>query len=168
VAAIDFPNSPSLNDTFTASGTTWVWNGTTWKVVRNSIVGPTGPSGKTILSGFGIPDENLGTSGDFYYDINTTRFYGPKLAENSWAATNNFLISNPAAYAFTFSWEIAQVQGPVNNVYVLPITHNLGFYPNVTVKLINGDVLETGVDYNSVNEITLTMAQPFSGTAYLS
>ncbi len=28
--------------------------------------------------------------------------------------------------------------------------------------------LETGIDYNSINKITLTMAQPFGGTAYLS
>jgi hypothetical protein len=30
------------------------------------------------------------------------------------------------------------------------------------------NVLETGIDYNSINILTLTMAQPFSGTAYLS
>lgn len=169
MAAIDFPNSPSLNDTFTASGTTWVWNGSTWNILRTSIIGPTGPSGKGIISGSGAPDEGLGVSGDFYYDINTTRFYGPKLFDNSWAASNNFLISNPGStYAYTFSWEIAQVQGPVDGVYLLPIGHNLGFYPNVTVKISNGDVLETGIDYNNINQITLTMAQPFSGTAYLS
>jgi hypothetical protein len=44
----------------------------------------------------------------------------------------------------------------------------MGMKPNVTVKSSAGDVLETGIDYNSNNTITLTMAQPFSGTAYLS
>jgi hypothetical protein len=44
----------------------------------------------------------------------------------------------------------------------------LGFYPNVTVKTSAGDILETGIDYNNINQITLTMAQPFSGTAHLS
>jgi len=40
--------------------------------------------------------------------------------------------------------------------------------PNITIKSSAGDVLETGIDYNSNDRITLTMAQPFSGTAYLS
>ena len=70
--------------------------------------------------------------------------------------------------SLTHSWELAQIVGPVNGIYSLPITHNLGFHPNVTVKSSAGDILETGIDYNSINILTLTMAQPFSGTAYLS
>jgi hypothetical protein len=67
-----------------------------------------------------------------------------------------------------YPWELAQVTGPVNGVYSVTIYHNLQFHPNVTVKSSSGDVLETGIDYNSINVLTLTMAQPFSGTAYLS
>jgi outer membrane protein W len=52
--------------------------------------------------------------------------------------------------------------------YYLEIEHNMGYNPNVTVKNSAGDILETGIDYNSINKITLTMAQPFGGTAYLS
>jgi hypothetical protein len=47
MSVIDFPNSPSVNDTFTAAGTTWVWDGVSWNVVRTPIVGPTGPTGPT-------------------------------------------------------------------------------------------------------------------------
>lgn len=28
--AINFPDSPTLNDEFTAAGRTWIWDGTTW------------------------------------------------------------------------------------------------------------------------------------------
>ena len=31
MAAIDFPASPSVNQTHTASGVTWTWDGTSWK-----------------------------------------------------------------------------------------------------------------------------------------
>ena len=48
------------------------------KVVVNSP-GPQGPRGKSILNGNGAPSNNLGLEGDFYYDKNTTMFYGPKL-----------------------------------------------------------------------------------------
>jgi hypothetical protein len=71
-------------------------------------------------------------------------------------------------YAHTATWEIGSVTGPVNEIYSKAITHNLGFYPNVTIKDSAGNILETGIDYNSLNQITLTMAQPFGGTAYLS
>ena len=30
--ALDFPASPSVNDTYTSGGRTWVWDGTTWKI----------------------------------------------------------------------------------------------------------------------------------------
>ena len=30
MAAIDFPSNPSTNDTFTAAGKTWIWDGEKW------------------------------------------------------------------------------------------------------------------------------------------
>ena len=127
--------------------------------------GPQGPRGKTILNGTGSPADNLGLEGDFYYDKNTTRFYGPKISDLSWANAASYLLSTNT---LTYSWEMAQVTGPVAGIYSVVITHNMGYNPNVTIKSSAGDILETGIDYNSNETLTLTMAQPFSGTAYLS
>jgi hypothetical protein len=138
------------------------------EVVNEIIVatpGPQGPRGKTILNGNGVPSNNFGLEGDFYYDKDTTRFYGPKLNDLSWSGATNYLLST---MTLTTSWELAQVTGPVNGTYSVVITHNMGYNPNITIKNSAGDVLETGIDYNSINQITLTMAQPFAGTAYLS
>jgi len=140
---------------------------------RNNVIvaspGPQGPSGRTILNGSGAPSNNLGLQGDFYYNTASTEFYGPKLSDATWSgATIIVLFQEPGDFSFSSSWEIGQVTGPVNDIYSVVITHNLGFYPNVTVKTSGGDILETGIDYNSINQIKLTMAQPFSGTAYLS
>lgn len=139
---------------------------------RNKVVisspGPQGPRGKTILNGSGVPAGNLGLEGDFYFDTESNSFYGPKQNNTTWSGSNVIqLAASGADYAYTTSWELSQVQGTGTNRYVV-LNHNLGFYPNVTVKTSAGDVLETGIDYNSNNQITLTMAQPFSGTAYLS
>jgi hypothetical protein len=129
-----------------------------------STPGPQGPRGKSILNGTGAPSENFGIEGDFYYDKSTTRFYGPKPTDITWAGATSYLLN----MTLEVTWELTQVTGPVNGVYSVAINHNLGMKPNVTIKSSAGDVLETGIDYNSNNTITLTMAQPFSGTAYLS
>lgn len=134
------------------------------KVVISSP-GPQGPRGRTILNGSGDPAANLGLAGDFYYDTLSSAFHGPKVSDTTWSgSTKIFLTNNTLAY----SWELTQVTGPILGVYSVVISHGLGYQPNVTVKSSAGDILETGIDYNSTNQITLTMAQPFSGTAYLS
>jgi len=134
------------------------------KVIVSSP-GPQGPRGRTILNGSGEPAGNFGLAGDFYFDTTSAVFHGPKLSDSTWSGSGKiFLTNNTLAY----DWELAQVTGPVLGIYSVAIVHGLGFSPNVTVKSSAGDILETGIDYNSLNQITLTMAQPFSGTAYLS
>ena len=140
--------------------------------VTVTVPGPQGPRGKTILNGSGAPANNLGLQDDYYFDTATSTFYGPKLSNTTWVGAQTVLLGggggNGGDYAYSTSWEIGSVTGPVNNLYSKAITHNLGFYPNVTIKDSAGNILETGIDYNSINQITLTMAQPFGGTAYLS
>jgi hypothetical protein len=141
--------------------------------VKNKVIirspGPQGPAGRTILNGTGAPSGNLGVSGDFYYDTSTTNFYGPKITDLSWSGAIVIkFIQEGSDYSYSTSWELAQVLGPLNGFYYVSITHNLGFYPNVTIKDSSGDIVETGIEYSNTNQVTLTMAQPFSGTAYLS
>jgi hypothetical protein len=132
-----------------------------------STPGPQGPRGKTILNGTSAPANNLGLIGDFYFNSTTSEFYGPKLEDATWAGAGIILLAT-APENFSYSWEMSQITGPVGGVYSVVINHNLGFNPNVSVKSSSGDMLETGIDYNSTSRLTLTMAQPFSGTAYLS
>ena len=40
--------------------------------------GPTGPGGQTILSGTSDPTSGVGTDGDFYINLTTDYFFGPK------------------------------------------------------------------------------------------
>jgi len=48
------------------------------------------------------------------------------------------------------------------------ITHSLAKYPNVTVVDSAGTVVIGKVDYNSVNQVTLTFSSSFSGSAYFN
>jgi hypothetical protein len=141
--------------------------------VKNKVIikspGPQGPAGRTILNGVSAPSNNLGVTGDFYYNTVTTDFYGPKITDLSWSgATVIKFIQEGSEYSYSSSWEIAQVVGPTDGVYSVTLTHNLGFFPNVTTKDSSGETVETGLDYLDIDRIRLTMAQPFSGTAYLS
>jgi hypothetical protein len=59
MTAIDFPNSPSVNDTYTVGNRVWKWNGTVWEVVRSTVpysTGPTGPTGATVTGPTGSVD----------------------------------------------------------------------------------------------------------------
>ena len=38
MAAIDFPNSPALNDTFSNAGKNWVYNGYAWTLIGVSTL----------------------------------------------------------------------------------------------------------------------------------
>lgn len=56
--AIDFPNSPTTNQTFTVGTRTWIWDGTTWELVATS----SDPIQKTIVDAKG--DLIAGTTSD--------------------------------------------------------------------------------------------------------
>jgi hypothetical protein len=64
--AIDFPNSPSVNDTHTVGNRIWKWNGTTWDVLRSSVpysTGATGPTGAVGSTG------GTGPTGSIYVNM---------------------------------------------------------------------------------------------------
>lgn len=48
------------------------------------------------------------------------------------------------------------------------ISHNLGYYPNVTIVDSTGAVCEGDLTYTSNNAISITFSQAISGTAYMS
>lgn len=45
MAAIDFPPNPTVGETYTNGINVYEWDGTAWRLVRTSAVGPTGPTG---------------------------------------------------------------------------------------------------------------------------
>ena len=57
-------------------------------------------------------------------------------------------------------------QGTSSAVWV--ITHNLGWYPNVTVQDSGGSIVEGEIAYTSTMALTITFTGAFSGKAYLS
>lgn len=70
--AINFPDSPSLNETFTSSGKTWKWNGTLWKL---EAPGPGVTSYATIAD---LITASKGSLDPGYYEVTTVPDYHPQ------------------------------------------------------------------------------------------
>jgi len=67
VPALDFPSNPNLNDVYVSGTQTYRWNGSSWRLVRTSAVGPTGPTGPAGLDSTAIgatgPQGEIGPTG---------------------------------------------------------------------------------------------------------
>lgn len=67
--AIDFPDSPTINDTFTVLGRTWKWNGESWKVVGSAI------RGINLKISDAPPSDPAPAEGDMWYESDTGRTF---------------------------------------------------------------------------------------------
>lgn len=57
---IDFPTSPTTNQTYTYSGKTWTWDGAAWRLTNSTVTGTVGvANGGTNITTY--------TTGDILY-----------------------------------------------------------------------------------------------------
>jgi hypothetical protein len=63
MAAIDFPNSPIIGQSFTVGEITWTWTGVVWKSIGTAVPGPTGPAGANGTNGTNGLDGADGANG---------------------------------------------------------------------------------------------------------
>ena len=68
--AINFPDSPTPNDTFTDGGRTWIWDGTTWKIYSSTASG-------IGLNNFSVTTNSVGTSALSYNNTTGVFTYTP-------------------------------------------------------------------------------------------
>lgn len=145
MTAIDFPNSPSVNDTFTVGERTWKWTGTAWDVVvTTQITGPAGATGATGATGPGVAAG--GASGQILVKTSSTDF----------------------ATAWADNQKISYTHGQTSTSATWTVDHNLGFNPNVTVKDNYGNIIEGYITYTSNSSLTIEFSLAVSGYAYLS
>lgn len=137
-------------------------------VTENKVIisdtGLQGPRGTGILNGTGAPSNSLGIDGDFYLDIEVVggrpkyHLYGPK-TNGSWPESYVDLFTLPeSVYVHT--------QNTPSTSWA--VTHNLGFFPNVTVVDSANTQVEGNVIYNNINSVTIEFSTAFAGKAYLS
>lgn len=61
--AIDFPNSPTIGQTFTVGARTWTWNGVRWNLTTYGTQGPQGTQGNQGVTGSQGPKGDQGNQG---------------------------------------------------------------------------------------------------------
>ena len=109
--ALDFPNSPTPGQSFSAAGCHWVWDGTKWEGATTNVVGPPGPQGPTGAQGppgaagatgpqgtpgpqgppgtSGATTPSAGTSGQLQYSDGAGHFLA-----TDWTTSLGLLVSN--------------------------------------------------------------------------
>ena len=112
---IDFPNSPSVDSTFTSGNTTWRWSGTAWKVVRNfaptGATGQTGPTGVTGATGTtGVTGINWRAAFDFVeYNVrDVVQYNGSTYFCNTFIASGDAVSHIPGSSA---RWDLLSGKG---------------------------------------------------------
>jgi hypothetical protein len=111
MAAIDFPNSPTLNQVFTVGSNSWTWNGSTWNVVRTGVTGPTGPQGPQGIQGLTGPAGPTGATGP----AGPTGATGPQGIQGLTGATGATGPTGPGGYVPT-GWTL------ITNQFVQSLT----------------------------------------------
>jgi len=121
--------------------------GTQGTTGTQGVQGSTGSGTQGVQGSQGEP----GTQGISGTSLGTT----DDLSEG---VTNLYFTPQRVAYVHT--------QGVANSTWV--ITHNLHFYPNITVQDSAGNIVEGEITYTNSDSLTVTFATAFSGEAYLS
>ena len=140
---IDFPNSPSVDSTFTSGNTTWRWSGSAWKVVRNlaptGATGQTGPTGLTGSTGpTGITGINWRAAFDFVeYNVrDVVQYNGSTYFCNTFIASGDVASHIPGSSA---RWDLLSAKGNTGPTGLTGVTGNTGANGNT------GAVGNTGV-----------------------
>lgn len=108
-----------------------------------------------------IPSD-YGKIGDYYIDVATGDFYGPK-TEAGWPDEPFFTALTTVTHD---NERHIYTQSSPSTLWT--ITHSLGGRPSVTIVDSAGTVVVGEVTYNSDTEISVSFTAPFSGYAYLT
>jgi hypothetical protein len=151
MAAIDFPASPTNNQTFTSGDKTWIYSTTisAWKLQTQTLTGPTGATGATGATG----PSNVLTVGTVTLGEASATITGTTPAQ-----VLNLVL--PISGNYTHIQSVSSANWT--------ITHNLGFPPSVSVVDSGGNHVVGDVNYVSANVLTVSFSSPFGGSAYLS
>jgi hypothetical protein len=111
--AIDFPNSPSVDQQFSSGGNTWRWTGTVWATVK---ITPTGPTGATGAQGPTGPTGLTGPQGQGLTILGSFNTYAELIASDPVGSVGEAYLVNGDLYVWsptTIAWvNTGNIKGP--------------------------------------------------------
>lgn len=94
MAAIDFPDSPSVNDEFTAGTSVYIWNGTTWTFKQSTLSPSSLSDSNPVMNGSAAAGTSgLASRADHVHPTDTSR------ASSTHASTHASAGSDPITIA---------------------------------------------------------------------
>jgi hypothetical protein len=154
--AINFPDSPTLNDEFAVGDRIWFWNGTVWKAKETAIL----ETGKYIVSDTAPanPEE-----GDAWFDSARTKEF--IYYDGFWVETSAAAVGLPADDYATTSYvdtAVANVQvdltGYATETYVGTQISNLVDSAPAALDTLNELAAALGDDANFASTITTSLS----------
>lgn len=155
--ALNFPNSPAVNDTFSSGGVTWKWNGSSWA----NITG--GPGGSTNYVQYNDGNTFAGEAAFVYFAANNTLDVANVVIDGNISSTSNSTGSLVVKGGIGMDGDLYMQGGSpfinmegISTEPTAPAANNMIFYAkNIGGRLLPKIVGPSGFD---------TALQPFVGT----
>jgi hypothetical protein len=161
--AINFPNSPSVDDTFTSGVTTYKWNGTVWKVLTSAggkftIAETTPPTG--ALAGDTWFDSGTGYAYIYYDDGTSSQWVqiigpvGPQGPTGATGAAGSALYSVNNQTGTSYTTVLGDAQGLVTmsnasaNTISIPTNTSVAYPIGSSINII-----QTGSGITTINAV---------------
>jgi hypothetical protein len=163
MAALDFPASPSIGQTYTASGTTWTWDGSSWDGVTTAATGAQGVQG---IQGFGStgsqgPSGSNGAQG--ISGAQGAQGVDAPLGIPQNAQASNYILANSDNGKHLY-----HANGSANGkIYTIPANASVSLVKGHTTTIINMDANTLSINIGSTDKL-IRLPGGVEGTRTLS
>jgi hypothetical protein len=163
--AINFPNSPTVGDTFTAADKTWIWNGTAWVTQSSGGGGGGGGTPDAHASTHGVSGSDPVTIAESQVTNLTTdlaaKATNTALASHESDTTNIHGIANTANLVLTDDSRLSNSRTPTSHAS----THTAGGADAITVAQSQVTGLSTALSGKQDADADLTAIASLAGTS---
>jgi hypothetical protein len=141
--AVDFPNSPAVNDTFAVGERTWKWTGTTWDAVVDPVGVASGGTQGQVLTKVGNTNYTTTWANTVSSIIGGTGLTGGTITTTGTLAVDSAVIPYLTA-SQTFTGTQTMVAGTANSATL--IIKGAGGTANILQVMSSANVVVAGID----------------------